>query len=296
MVGVRTSPPADAVNQRAAHTLWVEGKDEDSGFDVAVLNELLGDTGITIKGLGPSSNIRSVAEALHRDHPDYYFLVDRDHFDDQIVEGTWKNFPDENVSNLLIWRRRSLESYFIASEFIRHSSVLKRGADVDKLLVSKAAERVFMDVANLTIIEIREGVKETWGRLFTDPTECRSAEQALDNLKGKRFWSSKTKSVNKSLSAGSIEAVFRKLLDLFLDGRESPEPGVGRWLELMAPKPLFRELVNRCCDVKDESGNRITGRDAEIYVARDLVKRADHAWPSDFSDLKRMVRDRLNRR
>lgn len=109
MVEIRRGVDAEEVRQAARHTLFVEGS-SDEAIDPQVLDKLLGDVTIQIKTLGPSSHIRSVAEALHKHHPYYYFLIDRDHHNDIEVERCWERFPDISTCNLLIWRRRELEN------------------------------------------------------------------------------------------------------------------------------------------------------------------------------------------
>src|SRR5260370_2335149 len=110
MVEIKRGVAPEEFRRAAAHTLFVEGSSDET-IDPEVLRLLLKDMPLRIKAMGPSSHIRSVAEALHRHHPDYYFLVDRDHHDLHTVEECWQNFPLTTTNNLLIWRRRELEKY-----------------------------------------------------------------------------------------------------------------------------------------------------------------------------------------
>jgi hypothetical protein len=59
-----------------------------------------------------------VAHALYQYHHDYYFLIDRDHHNDEEIEQYWEKFPDESTDNPLIWRRREIENYFLIPEYL----------------------------------------------------------------------------------------------------------------------------------------------------------------------------------
>ena len=120
MVQVRTGIRPEEVRAGGEHVLFVEGK-EDGSLDQAVLRALLSRT-IRIDTMGPSYSIRSAAQALARHHPHYYFLIDRDHYDDKFVERSWKNFPDPIADNLLVWRRREIENCFLDPPFLVESA------------------------------------------------------------------------------------------------------------------------------------------------------------------------------
>jgi len=80
---------------------------------------------IRIRPLGPSYSVKSVAEALHPFHPTYYFLIDRDyHHNDDFVGRCWDNFPDPATHNLLVWRYREIENYFLEPDYLAYSDFL----------------------------------------------------------------------------------------------------------------------------------------------------------------------------
>ncbi len=85
---VRTGVSPEAVNQAATHTLFVEGSGSDA-IDPRALMRLLRGSDIAVRALGPSFHIKSAAQALHPHHPNYYFVVDRDHHDDTAVDTAW---------------------------------------------------------------------------------------------------------------------------------------------------------------------------------------------------------------
>ncbi|WP_236861736.1 hypothetical protein, partial [Candidatus Magnetominusculus xianensis] len=82
MISVQVGGSPDLARQgRARHRLFVEGGDGDI-VDSEFLKIFLHSV-IDIYAMGPSFHLKSVATALYPYHPDYYFLIDRDHHDDQ---------------------------------------------------------------------------------------------------------------------------------------------------------------------------------------------------------------------
>ena len=154
MIQVTKGIRPEEVKQNSQHVLFVEGRGSDS-FDPRVLDELFG--GMTkIETLGASYSVKSVAEALHPFHPTYYFLIDRDHHhDDNIVNNYWENFPDPETHNLLIWKYREIENYFLDPDYLVYSDfrVVSRGTLEDKIKMF-CQQRLFLDVANLLRKEI----------------------------------------------------------------------------------------------------------------------------------------------
>lgn len=119
MVSIKTNIRPEEVRHKSQHVLFVEGSDIDS-VDPTVLSELFNNI-LTVKPLGASFHIKSAAEALYTHHPTYYFLIDRDHHDEKIVDEYWSTFPDPEKCNLLIWRRREIENYFLDPEYLGRS-------------------------------------------------------------------------------------------------------------------------------------------------------------------------------
>lgn len=153
MITVKTPIRADEVRLGAQHVLFVEGKDQNS-VDPKTLSTLLPDE-IRVEPLGPSFSVQSVAEALHQHHPTYYFLIDRDHHDDDFVNRCWEEFPNPDTHNLLVWRRREIENYFLDPEYISRSSYCCATKEsISGQIVQCARRRVYLDVANQVIVSI----------------------------------------------------------------------------------------------------------------------------------------------
>jgi len=192
MVRAQGSAYPESVRQKASHCLFVEGE-SDGAFDVVIIQALLDSPGanIEVRPLGPSHKIRGAAEAIHKTHPDYYFLIDRDHQEDAFVEKCWMNFPDPNESNLLVWRRRELENYFIIPDYLCKSPHLKKGktkADLERAILSSCQGRLYLDAANLVLIGIRERLKDKWIERFSDSVCFPTETDALAALKKRPEW------------------------------------------------------------------------------------------------------------
>ncbi len=285
--------PGEAVNQAAAHTLFVEGRD-DNAVDPQVLSRLMKDTAVTIRALGPSFHVKSAAQALHPHHPTYYFVIDRDHHDETTVEESWKNFPNKDTYNLLIWRKRELENYFLDPKFLGLSSFLKSSADeLETRLIKLCSKRIFFDIANQTIAMVRELQKVKWVEDFTNPDNFKTATSALTQLKNCDGLKQRASAVAEDLKFEKIEKIFLHLQESFLSGATTPEFGKGKWLDTMRGKPILAALVSECFEVIDLSRNRLTGRGAVTLLAADLLEKEPASQPSDFQQLHQLIKDRI---
>lgn len=292
MVKIERGVEPEEVRQGAKYTLFVEGKDE-SAIDPRVLSRLLEDVApIQVKPMGPSSHIRSVAEALHKHHPYYFFLVDRDHHSDQMVEDCWQKFPHEDTCNLLIWRRRELENYFLLPEYLVKSKWLHVSQDELKILIRETARsRIFLDAANMVIVACREEMKKKWIETFGNNSiaDFGTREAALEKLLAKDDFAHKTQDVHEKLRKGFLTDMFEKTVNMFLDGSPEPEYGQGKWLEMVSGKHIFKIIVNRCFQVRDAKGHALQGDERLKEVVKDLVRLPLQEQPDDFQELHRLI-------
>lgn len=127
MMDIKTNIRPEEVLHQSQHVSFVEGKDRNA-VGPKVLNELF-ENGLRIEPLGPSFYIKSFAEALYQHHPTYYFLIDRDHYDDEFIKNCWVSFPNPDKHNLLIWKKREIENYFIDPEYLSNSKYCKVSKD-----------------------------------------------------------------------------------------------------------------------------------------------------------------------
>lgn len=295
MIRAGAAGAPENVLQDAKHVLFVEGENDQS-FDVKVLEELF-DFQITVKPLGPSYSLKNVATALHPHHPDYYFLIDRDpHHSDEDVEKYWSNFPDPSSHNLLVWRRRELENYFLEPKYLRHSRFCRTDeAEIAQKLLQTANQRMYLDAANHVIVAIRETQKREWIKLFKDPKEFSSAELALEKLKSRPEFSLRLADVEAAVAASEIERLFIDILHRMTGGKDTLIIGHGKWLDMIQGKAVLAQLVNSpCFEVRTNAGEPLQGRDKTREIVKDLLRQGSKIeQPQDFLDLKALVLKRI---
>lgn len=292
MITVQRNPQPEAIPQSARHVLFVEGKDENA-LDPVILSELLPDP-VEVKPLGPSYHISAAAEALHKHHPDYYFLVDRDHYDDAFVEKCWKEFPDPDTNNLLVWRRRELENYFLIPEYAGKSQFLNvTEQELRKTILDCCSRRLFLDAANQVIVAIREEQKMKWVELFTKANEFPTRKAALEKLLQVKEFAERKKAVSEQMTKKALSKRFETILNGLAGGKTALEFGCGRWLELLKGKEVLPTVVQKCFTVRDANDRALQGRDKVNEVAKDLVRKPLAEQPDDFQRLHQLIADRV---
>jgi len=291
---VRGIYPED-IRQSGRHVLFVEGIGGDS-FDPQIIGELF-DRMIRIRPLGPSYSVKSVAEALHPFHPTYYFLIDRDyHHNDDFVGRCWDNFPDPATHNLLVWRYREIENYFLEPDYLAYSDflVVSRDALEDKIR-RFCQQRLYLDAANHVIVSIREELKRNWIQKFTNASEFSTRDQALARLHNAEAFKIFKSDVAAATDKDDIEHRFDDILNIMTNGSGQLEFGKGKWLEMTQGKKVFLQIVNsECFKVKDLEGRLLQGKDKISQVAKNLLRKEFAKQPGDFQKLKTLVEDRLN--
>ena len=282
----------EEVRQGARHTLFVEGKD-DGALDPTVLRHLLPDR-IRVEPLGSSYHVRSAAEALHAHHPDYYFLVDRDHHDEKFVDACWRDFPDPGQSNLLVWRLRELENHFLIPEYLVRSRFLRVSEDeLRAKLLSAAQRRLYLDAANLVIIRMREAMKKNWISCFERSDDFKSRDDALRELDELPEFGSFKKKVSQRLRKDRMHRAFHETVDAMTGGDEQLSHRVRDWMVWLRGKEILPAIVNGCFRVVGTDKRVIQGKDAVHEVAKDLVRRELSEQPTDFQELHRMIAGRV---
>jgi len=296
-IKVTTNVPSEKVKQGASHVIFVEGNDDNS-IDPFIINTLFTnhDIFVDVKPLGASFHIRSAAQALHPHHPEYYFIIDRDHCSNEEVESTWSNFPDETKNNLLIWRKREIENYFLSIEYLMKSSYINCDCQkIEQCLLRIARERVFFEAANSVIIGCREEFKKKWIKNFDKVNDFKTKEDAIRNLITKiPEFSQRQEDLYQYTDVDNLEEKLNIILAEFYGGRENLEIGYGNWIDLMGGKQLLATVVNECFKVENTSEKRITGKDAINAVVKDLLRKPLCEQPDDFQQLCELVKKRVN--
>jgi hypothetical protein len=298
MLKIETGASPQAVLQSAQHVLFVEGGSE--GLDVTVLEQLLAPK-LRVEPLGPSYSVRSVATALHRHHPKYWFIIDRDEWDDQTVEATWASFPDPGQDNLLMWRRKELESYFLEPGWVCQSTYAKPKASeavIEGWLQGEARRILWLEAANRVLISKRNHVKRCKGRLLTPgDVEGRGKEEVLALILASDLLFGLRKAVQSGLADSLVREAFAVECGVLTGERPDLAWGHGRWRDLMSAKALFSAMINQWFSVPDLARGgkaRLSGHDAERAVAIDLLKNHSDMMPDDFEEL-RSILERLTR-
>lgn len=292
MLSVKTGISSEEVLHQ--HVLFVEGNDANA-LDPTVLKEFF-DPPLRIEPLGASFSVKSVAEALHPYHQKYYFLIDRDHHKIDFINYCWDNFPYPDTHNLLIWRRREIENYFLEPDYLVQSQFCQVEEDnLEQQILQFAKKRLFLDVANHVIISIREELKENWIEKFSDPKEFSSKEMALEKLKranDNEFKQHRTNIADK-VSIEEVERRFYECLEAMTHGQEQLAFGQGDWLDMVQGKSVFKQVINsRSFQVRTSDGTALQGREKINEVVKDLLRKDEQ--PADFVELKRLITRRID--
>ena len=293
MLQVRKGVRSEEVRGDGEHVLFVEGS-EDGSLDQAVLRALLRRE-LRIETMGPSYSVKSAAQALARHHPNYYFLVDRDHHDDQFVEDCWRNFPDPDTDNLLVWRRREIENYFLDPPFLLESAFCQSEEEtLTEMLLQAAQEKLFLDVANLVISSVREEQKTTWMEHFSNPAEFATKNEALARLTSAGEFEDRRRRVSSMITKPKLRRRFAEYLEMMTGKGENLVYGKGKWIEMMKGKKVLAALINSSeFNVANADGESLTGKDKVYEVVRELAVKNVPSRPSDFLELRRLIQGRV---
>lgn len=293
MISVKTGIRSEEVRLQSQHVLFIEGSDKS--FDINVLNKLF-DIDIKIEPLGPSYSLTDVAKSLFKFHPTYYFLIDRDHHNDTYIEECWSSFPDPDKYNLLIWKRREIENYFLDPTYLFQSKYcLVSEEKVKEKVLQCANERLFLDVANHVITSIREELKGTWIHKFTNPNDFKSKEDALSKLISTNEFDSHRTNVEQKVSPVEVQDRFHSFLEQMTGGENKLEYGAGNWLSLIQGKKVLSQVIySGCFQVKTADGTALSGPEKISEVVKDLLQKDESVQPADFVALKQLIDSRIN--
>ncbi|EHQ36014.1 hypothetical protein [Methanoplanus limicola] len=285
--------PKEAITD-AKHILFVEG-DSKNSIDPKVLRLLLGNN-INVLPLGPSAHIRSAAKSLYRYHPSYYFLIDRDHFTDEEVEECWGKYPDPDRDNLLIWRLRELENYFLNPSFLGKSRFCKISEEeLEEEVLKIVRKRLYMETANHVIIRIREDFKKNWIKIFTNPNDFTDRKDTVDLLTTTLHSGNYTKKVWNALSKREIESLFEYYHDKITQGSENISFDNPKWLKYVKGKKILSGIIGSPSffEVRDRAGNKIEKKAKLDFIIRDLLLDDNIVKPGDFTELKKLIEKRI---
>jgi hypothetical protein len=286
------------VLQNSKHTLFVEGK-TNQAFDPIVMKELLNNNGLqmTVKPMGFSDNVRSAAQALIYHHPSYYFLIDRDDNDDSTVEKSWNSFPDVSQHNLLIWKKRELENYFIEPTYLSNSSFLKTNLDdLKERILNECTQRIFIDAANFTILHLNKKITKKLRYSFNDFNQfkCKEdGEQKLEEVLTTEI-ASKKHEIDELLTIDMVKQIYFEFVQELSGGIFPLQYGCGTWLEQLSGKEIMNNIMNQCFQVQDKQGKYLQGEERTKQVVKKLLSLPLNQQPDDFQNLVNLLKIRIN--
>lgn len=290
-ISLQLATSAASVNNGSTRTLFVEG--EANSIDAEIIAILLRDADISVKPLQSALALNSCAKAFSNLEPGYFFLIDRDHHSNEKVEKSWTDFRTGN-GNLLIWKKKELENYFLDPDFLTQSSFLKSGVTCEQLknfITDEANKRIFQLAANQTIIKIRETLHNKWIEKFDKIDGFDSKDSALHMLLSLNEFRTHTQKCNDCLNKENIEKVFNELLAELTDNQTPLAWGKGNWLDFIPAKPILKQLLcsnNMFTSKSKEGPEELNDCNRYITILKDLLKPGNKI-PEDFILLKEVI-------
>lgn len=293
---IRRGGDATGVLQSAGHSIFVEGS-SDEEIDPVVIKELLRVNGLTqvdVKPMGGCENVRSAAQALIRHHPSYYFLIDRDDQDQAAVERSWSDFPNPNTHNVIIWRKRELENYFIDPDYLMGSRFLKVSEqELRQRILDECNRRLFLDGANLTLLARHRSVRPPFASHFANPDDFRTRSDGEKRLQETAALLDKETAVAATLSKSAVAVLYATFVDELSGGAIPLQYGVGSWLERMSGKEVFRCIAGTCFQVVAADKSTLQGKVQNKEIAKGLLALPIAQQPADFRQLVDLLRTRV---
>lgn len=272
--------------------LFVEGQGEKS-LDKKVLEKLLEKHlggAILVDPLGSCENVRQVSQALVAVHPEYWFLIDRDGYTDEQVEQSWKDFPQPNKKNILIWRRRELENYFLEPSYLlkMHTSLKAEYCSEEALrkqLEQDAEKRLYLEALHLVLYDVKRNVRSP-----SFPPNPQRAEEypCLDAARGylrhlaAGALQELDQKIHETVQERALLASYEQRVQELLGNETKPTFGKGRWLELMSGKQLLNDLLG--CVIQPDS------KDFQIRKMEILVELVSFELEDQPEDFQRLIR------
>ncbi len=286
MIETKRGFASSDVEHGSSRVLFVEG--EANSLDSILMSCIFKD--LKVRSIGPSSNIKAAARAFSNVHPSYFFVVDRDHQEDSIVEETWNKFR-AGESNLVIWRKKEIENYFLNPTMLCSSEFILEGVTEEHIrerIMTYAKANIYMFAANRVVIRLREELKYHWIDLYEKKEDFPDKEAALHKLMHNDKIQNKPTKVKELFS--TIEPLFESELSFMVGEEGDLQWGKGKWLELMPGKKILHELLNdsKLFIVRGNGGKKVEGKRKCQEILSRLLSKPEN-WPDDFVQLKNIT-------
>lgn len=293
---------ADYIDQAAQHKIFVEGKPNDIGIDAVVIRELLRNNKLShveVIQMNSCENVRNAAQALIKAHPHYYFLIDRDDRSLETVENSWRDFPNPEKQNILIWRKRELENYFLDPNYLARSNFLKVTPEqLKQEILETCRRRFYLDAANLTLMSIGKEVRQ----LFKIPLFFReidsfksqeNGEQQLENLILPKL-QAMTAKINDERQDHFLKKRYCEFISELSGGVLPLQYGHGTWLERMSGKEIFHSIANNCFEVTTANNVILRGESKHKEIVKNLLRLPLEQQPADFQAVVSLLKIRAS--
>jgi hypothetical protein len=301
-------PKKKDVAQQAKFRLFVEGSG-NVNFDAKILHELFekNELPIKIESLGSCDNIQQTAKALIEHHPEYFFLIDRDWHNNQTVENAWNNFKTENKPNLLIWRQRELENYFLDADYLyqaiqNQQIVLKEEYSspnqLKQAIIKEAQKHVFIDAANAVLAFFKTNIRNnSFQNNFSDLGAFKSSQDALQQLHQIKLLEPIKNKLAELNTPNLIQEKYEKILTELTGNVQNTSPTLiwdqGTWRQQLDGKQILAAIIDRCFEFVDTEQNTITGDQKKIAITKYLVQLDITQQPKDFEILITTLKDKI---
>lgn len=193
-----------------------------------------------------------------------------------------------------MWRKRELENYFLDPEYLSMSKYVGVSeSQLRKKILESCNRRLFLDVANMVIVHIREEQKSNWVETFSRISDFKNSDEAIQQLLSLPEFAERKRTVSKTVGKNFVKRTFVNLLDEVSGGALPLEFGRGNWLSSLRGKKLLPSIINQCFVVRDLKGTALQGREKLKFVAEQLVSGPLSGQPDDFAQLYELVHARI---
>lgn len=289
-IEIQTEIEPSDINNGSTRVLFVEGFDKKT--DASVLTDFFHN--INIKGLGASLSLKSAASAFMECFPLYYFIIDRDGHTESDVNQAWDDFKNKKT-NLLIWRKKEFESYFLDPQLLLESRYIKKGVTEEALqskIIQFAKDKVYWYALRRTIVSLREKIKRNW---ISIPKYHEgvfdSIQSSVDYILKSENYHSHKRELPSVLEDDNVMRIYTSELQILTGGASELTWDVGSWLDLIPAKKVLNDVIfsgNFFKRVGRLKGQKLSTQEELTFILNDLLSNEDHV-PQDFLELRNLL-------